>query len=204
MLSWIKKRCRRQSAPSGNSTKKQRKCSSSGSDARKQLYFEEKNTFPDLNHSYEEIPEFNTMSYLAYDLAQEFTPIHQALRQELSSPEVCLICLKEYSLGYPVTNGSLCTCYTEPKAAESCIEDYDVTDRRYSCDHMYSSITSEKRRRMFRQKSYIRKRPLPELPLEQEVDRDVSDCESSGYYENIDSDADISSVGPWMSDSILV
>ncbi|KAK6180187.1 hypothetical protein SNE40_012382 [Patella caerulea] len=202
MLSWIKKRCRRQSAPSGNSTKKQRKCSSLGSDGTSPLYFEVENAFPDLNHSYEEVPEFNTRSYLAYDLAREVTSLRHELNQELSSPEICLICLKEYSLDYPVTNDSLCTCYAEPKA----IEDYDVTDRRYSCDHVYSSITSEKRRRMFRQKSYIRKRPLPELPLEQELDADISDCESesSGYYENIDSDADISSVGPWMSDSILV
>ncbi|ESP02698.1 hypothetical protein LOTGIDRAFT_171773 [Lottia gigantea] len=222
MFTWIKKRCRRNSAPSCVSNKKSRHSFYSESpDAQSPHYFEvEDEQF--LNHSYEEIPEIIPSSCLTTELAMQVTSLTDQLLSGISSDfDKCFICGKSSSPAENLSKDTLCTCYSEPLQVyeneyadipsglrKRSFDDYDIPVQTYSCDHVYLSLATNKRRRLFRSRSDIRKRPLPQLPSRQvpDVTDDFSDTDgdSSGFYENIDSDSDSSVVGPYMSDSILV
>ncbi|KAK6173748.1 hypothetical protein SNE40_017151 [Patella caerulea] len=206
MLSWFKKRWKRKSAACTNS-ESEWASTDSGRDLTRPFYFELENSFIDLHHCYEVIPARIEKPSL------QVTPLPQEFRQESPSFEVCSSCRKALSLDTLLTRDHSeppipfyqNTCTTLSPIATN-MHGYDATHRGHCPDHVYAILTSEKSRLIFRRDTCIRRRPLPEPPLKQGGDTDVSDCESesSGFYETIDSDVDASFIGPWMSESILV
>ncbi|ESO99930.1 hypothetical protein LOTGIDRAFT_158090 [Lottia gigantea] len=220
MLTWLKKRCRRNSAPSG-SNKKSRSCIDP--DVTPPFYFElEDDSLSD--HDYEEVPDCSPESYATYYLAKEITSLTQELVTDLSNVDLCPTCRRNCSTQVQKANDSLCSCYAQPidpiysKATAissyavlpRCFAEYDLPTSSPISSQLYSRINIEKKRKLFRSRSDIRRRPLPELPVRREADDDVTydgGSESSGFYEIIDSDEDNSliGVGPgYMSESILV
>lgn len=201
MFTWLRKRCRRNSAPSEVSNKRLKVSND----------IEE--------NSYEEVSDFPNTPCEAGLLAYDVTNLTNAILTDYRS-DLCPICMKSFSPGYDEDlKINLCACYLEPIASVNDVGAcrktyvnggfYDTAYERYSSDHIYSSIPRKKRRKLYRSRSDIRKRPLPEVPIElqKSIPQNLNKSESDTIYENIDSDSEYEFpilIGPYVSPEVLV
>ncbi|KAK6173747.1 hypothetical protein SNE40_017150 [Patella caerulea] len=213
MFSWLKKRCRRRSAPSDFPNEKrikseQTSCGESRVPSPDNLYF----TLEDESdyHIYEDIDDIivnRALINMTTELDSQTSKLQKDFEDEVwlkrTNIAICSICRGSQGkpcdcvtsdldltmnspLNSPVANKPL----SRIQRSRRTLQGHEIA--RHSTSLVYD-LMAKRRHTIIRSTSDIQDRPLPAVPVFKRVqvqDNVISDDDSSGYYETMESDSD--------------